>query len=349
MNTIDQTFPGFVKSCGDLYRLFLPWAFILLLVAFIYEFWGSPPSAHGMIKFIIKLFLVIMVLANSNAFITNGQTIIQNWVQQNIPARPENVAQRYNDELAKAQNAPEQNQSFWSTLFSSNWFEAIIYAVLTLLSWLAMALIWFIYGVQRAVLLVCWSVSPLLIPLLAIRPLASMGLRHVLRIIAVMLWPLGLALAATWTDGLINVAVDQNFLASQSVLGSLGYGLQNLLAITVISIWIIFSTIMAPVFIQKMVVGSAGAASVISDTVSTTFGIGAPAVAGAASWGWNAMSSSGGSSSNGSSGEDSGGGGPDTPPPPPGSPPHSPWQPSAGDPTGDKEAEDIASQMQNST
>ena len=348
MNTIDQTFPAFVKSCGDLYSLFLPIAMIILLIGFIHEFWASPPSAHGILKFIIKQFIIILILANSYVFVTKGQESVQLWIQEKIPANPARVAQRYQEQLTKAQNAPQKDKSFWDRLTASNLFESFIYGVLTLIAWFAMALMWFIYGVQRVVLLVCWTVSPLLIPLLAIRPLSYMGLRHILRTIAVMLWPLGLALAATWTDGLIDVAVNQNFLASQSVLGSLGYGLQNLLAVTVIAIWIIFSTIMAPAFIQKMVVGSAGAASVISDTVGTVFGIAGPAVGGAASAGWQAMNSSGdsGDSSSGESGDGSGGGS-DAPPPPPGSPPPAQWQPAEGDPTGEQQAEDIANQIKN--
>jgi hypothetical protein len=318
----------------------LPWAFILLLVAFIFEFWAAPPSPFGMMKFIIQIFLVVLVLANSSSLITNGQTLVQNWVQQNIPARPENVAARYQQELAQAQNAPSANKSFWSKLFSSNWFDAIIYAFLTMLSWLAMGIMFLVYTLQRSVLLLCWAVSPLLFPLLAIRPLSYLGLRHVLRILAIMLWPVGNALAATVTDGLIGAAVNQNFLASHSVAGSLGYGLQNLLVLTVITIWIIFSTVLAPVFIQRMVVGSPGTASVISQTVGAFFGIGAPALGGAVAWGWQSIRSSGESSPTGSS--SNGESGTQDYPPPSGSTPFDPWQPSSDDPTGDKEAQDIA-------
>ncbi|PWU19873.1 MAG: hypothetical protein C5B50_05435 [Verrucomicrobia bacterium] len=343
MNTVDQTFPGFVQACAALYGHLLPWAFILLLAAFIFEFWGGPPTAYGLLKFIVKLFLVVLVIANSNAFITNGQTFVQQWVEQNVPARPENVAARYQQQLALAQNAPESNQSFWSTLFSSNWFEAIIYAFLTLLSWLAMAAMYFIYAVQRAVLLVCWAVCPLLLPLLAVRPLSYLGLRHALRILAIMLWPVGNALAACFTDGLIGVAVDQNFLASHSISGSLGYGLQNLLAITVIAIWIIFSTVLAPAFVQKMVVGSPGAASAITQTASTLLSVGAPALGGAVAWGWQTVSSAAESKQTSTS-TSSESPPPDSPPGPPSSPP-APWQPGADDPTGDKEVSQLISKL----
>jgi hypothetical protein len=342
MATFDQTFPGFITACSSLYSQLLPWAGALLLIAFIFEFLGGPPSAFGMFKFILKLFLVVMVLANSNSFITSGQSFVQQWVQQNIPARPENVAARYSQQLAQAQDAPESNTSFWSTLFSSNWFEAIIYAVLTLLSWVAMAIMYFVYAVQHAVLLTCWAMSPLLFPLLAIRPLSHLGLRHVLRILAIMLWPLGNALAATVTDGLISAAVNQSFLASHSVAGSLGYGLQNLLAIMVITIWIIFSTILAPAFIQKMVVGSPGSAAAISQTVASLFSIGAPAVGGALAWGMQTAREYSAPAAAASAGQDdfsssfSIEGEPNN---------SADWQPTTEDPTGDDKVRGIVAKL----
>jgi hypothetical protein len=344
MATFDQTFPGFITACAVLYRDLLPWAACLLLIAFIFEFMGSPPSAFGMMKFILKLFLVVMILANSNSFITTGQAFVQQWVQQNIPARPEAVAARYAQQLAQAQNAPESNQSFWSTLFStSNWFEAIIYAVLTLLSWIAMAMMYFIYAVQHVALLACWAMSPLFFPLLAIPPLSHLGLRHLLRILAVMLWPLGNALAATVTDGLISAATDQSFLASHSIAGSLGYGLQNLLAVMVITLWIVFSTVLAPAFIQRMVVGSPGSATAISQTIQSLFSLGAPALGQAFAWGWN--TSREGSQSAVESG--------DAPAfvgnfSPSGTASPSAWQPTTDDPTGDKTVNEIVEQLKKS-
>ena len=272
----EQAFPGFVLSCGDVFSLLLPWAMCLLVLAFPFQFW-EPISPVNIIMFIVKLFLVIMLLAKSHDLINNGQALVQQLVEQKIPARPDRVATRYKEKLAQAQNAPaEQDQSFWDKLFSANWFESIIYAILTMISWLAMAVLFYIYSVQRAVLLLCWAISPLLIPLLAIPPLSSLGLRHLLRTIGVILWPLGLALAATFTDGLIDVATSQDLLASHSVVGSLGYGLQNLLAITVVAIWIVISSVMAPVFIQRLIVGSTGPATFITKGASLMTNIALP-------------------------------------------------------------------------
>ncbi len=277
MTPFDQAFPGLLKACMVLYALFLPWSLAILVSAFAFEFWHGPMPPGELIKFLIKLFLVVMLVSKSHDLINDGQALVQHWVEQNIPARPDNVAARYQQLLAAAQNAPaNQDQSFWDTLFSSNFFEAIIYALLTLISWLSMAVLFLVYSVQRAVLLFCWALCPLLFPLLAIRPLSNWGLNHFLRIIGIILWPLGLALAATFTDGLLDTAAQQNLLAGSSVLGSLGYGLKTLAAVVVVAIWVLVSSVLAPVYIQRLVAGSGGATMLITKAADLMTGIALP-------------------------------------------------------------------------
>jgi hypothetical protein len=339
MNSIDQTFPGLVTSCAQLYALLMPWGMALMVLAFAFQFWSGPLSPIHWLKFIAMLFCVVLLLAQAHTLINSGQTLIQQWVQQNIPSRPENVAARYKQKLAEAQNAPElKNKSFWRTLFSSNWFEALIYAFLVLISWLAMAMIWFIYNVQRVVLLLCWALCPLLFPLMTIRPVSGIGIRHLLRIIAVVLWPLGLALAATCTDGLLDSAVNQDFLTNHAIAGSLGYGLQNLLAITVIAIWIIISTVAAPAVIHKLIVGSPGSATVITSASSLVAGVALPGIFKSVSFLWQSRDQIRGMFSSSSTSQ--------PPPPSPGasgSDPSAPlpWEPNPGDPTGDQAAQAI--------
>ena len=280
MTPLDQALPGFVKACADVYALLLPWGMALLVIAFATEFWHGPPAAGDLVKFLVKLFLVVLLLTSTHDLINDGQTLVKNWVSQNIPARPENVAARYQQKLAEAQNEPPlQDQSFLGTLFSSHWFEAIIFAVLTLISWLAMAVMFLVYCVQRAAPLLCWALSPLLFPLLAIRPLSRLGLQHLMRVVGIILWPLGFALAATFTDGLLDVAADPTFLGP-SIAGSLGRGLLTLLSVAVIAVWIIFSTVLAPDYIQRLFAGSAGAANVVTQAAGLLANTALPALAG---------------------------------------------------------------------
>ncbi|MCZ7636798.1 MAG: hypothetical protein M5U12_12615 [Verrucomicrobia bacterium] len=59
-------------------------------------------------------------------------------------------------------------------------------------------------------------------------------------------------------------------------MGWLGYGLQNLLAVTVIAIWIIFSSILAPVMIQRLIASTPGPASVLTAAANLVTGAGLP-------------------------------------------------------------------------
>lgn len=180
--------------------------------------------------------------------------------------------------MSEAQNEPVlADQSFLGTLFSSNWFEAIIFACLTLVSWLAIAVLFFVYCVQRAALLLCWALSPLLFPLMAIRPLASLGLGHLMRIIGILLWPLGLALAATFTDGLLDLTTNAEFLGP-SIAGSIGRGLTSLLAVAVVALWILFSTVLAPGYIQRLFAGATGPAGLVTQAGGLVANTGLPSL-----------------------------------------------------------------------
>lgn len=263
MNPPDQALSGFINACADLHASFLPWTLPLLVISFATEFWHRPPTPYGLLKFLVKLFLVILLVTEAHSLINDGQALVQQWVEHNVPTLPGNVAVRFQEKLAQAQNDPTlKDQSFLRTLFSSHWFEAIIFAVLTLVAWLAMGVQYLVYYAQRVVLMLCWTLSPLLFPLLAIRPVSHIGLKHVLRTIGIILWPIGLALASTCTDGLLDVATNQTFLGPTAA-GSLGRGLITLLCLGLISGWIIVSTVVVPAYTQRIFTGSSGAADVM--------------------------------------------------------------------------------------
>lgn len=264
MSSFETAFPGFVEACAALFRDLLPVATFILVIGVALEFWGDASTPEAALKTFLRAFLILLFLLQSAEIINEGQAWIQAWVEQNIPARPENVAERYKERLREAQQLSDgADQSFLGRVFDGNWYEAIILAVLTLISWFAMAMLAFVYSVQRAVLLGCWALSPLLVPCLGVRPISWIGLQHILRLLGIMLWPVGLALAATFTDGLIEVVSSGTSFANASFGEAIGKGLTGLLGITVMAVWIILSTFLAPLYIQRLVTGSGGPVNTI--------------------------------------------------------------------------------------
>ena len=104
-----------------------------------------------------------------------------------------------------------------------------------------------------------------------------------MNLVGVLLWPLGWAVAALITQGILDYMTDPSlkYLDPTATF----YTLQESIGVLVIAFWIIFSTIAAPVVIQKvlnhgMLAGGqliSGAASSFLQTAATTAGAAAVA------------------------------------------------------------------------
>lgn len=280
MPAFEQAFPGFVSSCIRLHDQLTPVALAVLVLSFAFFFWAAPPQPLELVKFIVKLFLIVLLITHADALINSAQTAIKSFVDSNVDARPENVAELYKQKFSEAQSDPElKDQGFWDMLFSANFFEAIMYAVLLCVSWIAMAVLFYIYILQKVVLLLCWVLSPLFFACFAIPTLSGLALRHILRIAGVVMWPLGLALAATVTQGLLDAQTNQRFFALGPVTGSFGYALQNLFAVAAVGLWILFSTVLAPLFIQRLVSGAGSSGGLIPRAAELLINTGIPFLA----------------------------------------------------------------------
>lgn len=276
--TFEELFPGFATSCTQLHDNLMPAATALLVLSFAFYFWSAAPDPVELIKFLAKLFLIMFLITHSREWIDTAKQGVRTFVQNNVEARPENVAERFKERLNAVQNSSQgQSQSWWDMLFSANIFEAVVYADLWLSSWFAMVVLFYVSLLQDAVLLLYWVISPLLFACFAIPMVGGLAMRHFLRIVGTLLWPLGHALAATITDGLLEAQTSQ-FGNTATLGGTTQYVLMNLLSITVIAIWILVSSILAPIVIQRLFAGQAGAASLITRAASLVTGVGFPLV-----------------------------------------------------------------------
>ena len=118
-------------------------------------------------------------------------------------------------------------------------------------------------------LFIGYALSPIFIGMLAFPSLQNVGRNYLLNLLGIMIWPLGWGVAGLITQGMIGFMTDQSFLSSQSASGEIGYSLQNFMGLAFLGIWIIFSTIAAPVIIQKAIAtGNSAASSLFSGAFS---------------------------------------------------------------------------------
>ena len=115
------------------------------------------------------------------------------------------------------------------------------------------------YIFQKVILNMGYALSPLLIGFMAIPALKHTGARYLTNLAGVLLWPLGWAVAALVTQGMLDFISDPTleYIDPTSQLPDL----QKTFGAAAIGFWIIFSTIAAPVIIQKMITSGALAAT----------------------------------------------------------------------------------------
>jgi hypothetical protein len=261
MQDFNTTFPHFLERCLDLKGIVTPLAYLLLtggLIATVLTNHRSG-SAHFRIFGRIILFTTFIVfLPTWGNWVVS---VVDDTVKNVLKVDPSKIFDQYNAALELKKSAGTE-KSWWEKIM--DWkaapLEWISTAFFFYLGWLASAIMWWAYMLQNALLFMGYALSPIFIGFLAFPAMHEVGRRYLLHLVGVMVWPLGWGLAGLVTEGMIDFMTDRSFL-SQSVLGSEGYSLQNLMGLAFLGIWILFSTIAAPVFMQHAIQSGAAAAA----------------------------------------------------------------------------------------
>lgn len=268
MNDFNTLFPNFLNQCVQLNRALLPVAFVLLAAGIVSSTVTGQRSPSAYLRTFGRTLAFLAILAQLSVWGNLVSSVVDDTVKNTLQADPAGVYQQYQKAL-ETQKGSTANNSWWDKLFDGQaLFESLVSAALYVLGILASAIVFYAYLVQKFVLYLGYALSPIFVGFLAVRTLQSIGVSYLLGLIGVMLWPLGWGAASIMTRGLIDFMSDQSFL-SGGALGAAGYTLQNLIGIGVLGIWLIFSTIAAPVILQKAVASGAQVGQALASGAAT--------------------------------------------------------------------------------
>lgn len=206
----------------------------------------------------LVLVVVLTFLVSWGNTITS---VVDSTVKNTLKVDPTQIYSQYQSSL-QMQKMPVSNASWWQKVFSvtATIFESLISAFLWVLGWIAGVIVFYAYLIQKIVLYMGYALSPIFVGFFAIGSLYDIAKRYILNLVGIMLWPLGWGVAGLITQGLIGFMTDQSFLHQEGVdmlggeiSGSDAYTLQNLLGAALLGIWIIFSTIAAPMIIARSI------------------------------------------------------------------------------------------------
>src|SRR5436309_5266730 len=285
MINFDTLFPNFLNQCAEMNRVLTPIAFVLLAIGIVSSTVTGHRSPSAYLRTIGGTFAFAAVLAYLPTWNNEITSVGDTTLKQTLRADPAGVYAQYQKALAVSKGTSGTgtgSKSWWDLLDAQSIFEHLISAALWLLGFLASVIVFYAYLVQKFILYVGFALAPIFIGFLAVRTLHSIGVAFLLGYAGVLCWPLGWGAASILTSGLIQFMTDQSFLASGGFTGAAGYGLQNLMGLAALALWLISSTIAAPIILQKAIATGAQVGQGLVTTVTTAGIAGASAGAGAA-------------------------------------------------------------------
>ena len=255
MATFDSIFPTFLAKCGELHTLLLSVAYALFvtgIIVTVHHRFSHRVLLHLMVRIMVLTSLLVYLPVWGNAL----QNLLQDSILSGLGVDPTQVYQQFN-QLLVIKRDPSTTSSWWNVMSQLHNFttDLIISAVLWLVGQFASLMMFWAYIFQTIILNLGYALSPLLIGFMAIPALKQTGNRYLTNLAGVLLWPLGWALAALVTQGILDFMTDPSFeyIDPTSTLPDL----QKTIGIAVVGVWIIFSTIAAPVIIQKVIASGA--------------------------------------------------------------------------------------------
>ena len=142
--------------------------------------------------------------------------------------------------------------------------DQLMWAVTLALSWAASGIMWLMQIAQQMLYLIEIAISPVFVAMLMIPALTHLARRFFMLLVAICLWPLAWAICDLVTKALIDLAVNP---INNAGLGAANFAalvsgpLAGLAYLIVVALWVIGSTLLAPVFIGVLLAVGGGTAT----------------------------------------------------------------------------------------
>jgi len=280
MATFNSIFPTFITLCGQLNSLLLSVAYALFITGIIITVYHHQFTHETVLRLMIRILALTCLLVYLPVWGNALQQLLHDSILSGLGVDPSQVYQQFLN-LLIINRDPSTPSSWWNVLSQLHNIstDLIVTIVLWLVGHFASLMMFWAYIFQQVVLNMGYALSPLLIGFMALPALKQVGERYLLNLVGVLLWPLGWAVAALVTQGMLDFLSNPSleYMDPTSTLPDL----QKTFGTAAIGFWIIFSTIAAPVIIQKVIAsGALAATELFSAGTSTVLQTAASAVSG---------------------------------------------------------------------
>lgn len=250
-----EIFPNFEDQIQKLFDLLLPVGAVLMITGLLSTM-RYAYTPRSMMRALMTTVLITAALALWSDWMNLVQESTASLVDE-MDASPSNTAERYIDLVTK--NSSSERKFSILKINASFFIDLIVTGFLSMIGLIASAIIWVAYIIQKFFLGFAYAFAPLFLGMLALRSTNSIGLRYIMATVGILVWPVGWAAASVGTSNLIDIFVVQRFASFGGI-----YSQQAILGASIIGAWIIISTLVAPIVIQKVIASGANVGAALT-------------------------------------------------------------------------------------
>ena len=263
---MDQFYTDMQSQASGLYRVMTMIAAVLMIMGLMVKVAHSQTDPGRLIWAVVSVSIVALAISFFPEWGNQFQDMAQAIVLE-LDADPSQTHTRFAEIVVGTSEDGSSKTSLWDVLWSKDGGigHAIFYAAIFLNSKIALAIMFLFSVVQKLLVLFQIGMAPVFLAMFLIGPLKGLAGQFVMKLIAVQLWPLGWAIAHSLTNSLLEMAArNQVYEISKGI--TIG-GPQTSFFILVVSLWILISTLAAPLLISKLLATGANAGSALLSAV----------------------------------------------------------------------------------
>ncbi len=247
---MNEFFTRLDEKVDAMFTTLLPVTFALLVFSLWSHISNGHRSATMYLRALVSAIVIVIVVSQFGSWLDQGKEVVHGLVYDTLEADPGAVYEKYKAMTAASSDEAEGG-GFWHTIFNlseKQLFKGLITAMLWTIQWIAKFVVFIADVIYHLALAFALAASPIFIGFLAVRSLSSIGFRFLLTTVGILLWPLGWGFASLVTDTLLEIMAEESFVEARGM-----EELKNLLAVAVAGLWMVFSTIAAPMVIKGMI------------------------------------------------------------------------------------------------
>lgn len=168
-------------------------------------------------------------------------------------------------EFITGKTAADPNASVWDIIWGTKSIgTAICYAFLWLFGWLSWGIQYVVKLIGDVLLTAGWSLSPLFLSFFMLRPMAGVGQKYILGLVALVFWPFGWVMAAVVTNAMLDAAATASLVPV--IVGGAALAAPAL-TVLLVGAWMLISSALAPWLTTKILLMGANPAAAFAQGV----------------------------------------------------------------------------------